>query len=88
MIKEIWKSTNKDDLYVISCEHQREKHFVAITNNLDKWLEQNNSQRDDDVIDEDGNISEQNQETLEMFQIEQLETHIFDEVEDEQAKDN
>tara|TARA_R100000353_G_C6408863_1_gene169784 strand:+ start:113 stop:379 length:267 start_codon:yes stop_codon:yes gene_type:complete len=88
MIEETYKRKSKDDLYIISWEHQREKHFVAITNNLDKWLEQNNSQRDDDVIDEDGNISEQNQETLEMFQIEQLETHIFDEVEDEQAKDN
>tara|TARA_A100001011_G_C14294755_1_gene837936 strand:- start:424 stop:690 length:267 start_codon:yes stop_codon:yes gene_type:complete len=88
MIKEIWKSKSKDDLYVISWEHQREKHFVAITNNLDKWLEQNNSEREDNVIDDDGSILEQNQETLSMFQIEQLETHIFDEVEDEQTKDN
>ena len=88
MIEEKYKRKSKDDLYIISWEHQREKHFVAITNNLDKWLEQNNSQRDDNVIDEDGNILEQNQETLEMFQIEQLETHIFDKVEDEQAKDN
>jgi len=60
----------KDDLYLIMWHHNLETNFVAITNDLDKWLEQNNAQRDDD-----------NQETLEMFDIQQLETHLFDEEE-------
>ena len=61
----------EDDLYLIMWHHKEyETNFVAITNDLDKWLEQNNAQRDDD-----------NQETLEMFDIQQLETHLFDEEE-------
>lgn len=78
MNKEIIKRKNKDDLYLIRWHHNTETQFVAITNDLDKWLEYNNSQRDDDVIDDNGEIVEQNQETLDMFDIEKVETHLFE----------
>ena len=57
----------KDDLYLIRWNHNTESHFVAITNDLDKWLKHNNSERDDDE-----------QETLEMFDITKVETHLFE----------
>ena len=66
--KETFKRKSKDDLYIIRWHHYPETHFVAITNDLDKWLEQNNAERDDDE-----------QETLDMFDIEQIETHLFEE---------
>ena len=59
---------SKDELYIIRWHHNSETYYVAITNDLDKWLEYNNSQRDDSM----------GQETLEMFDIEQLETHLFE----------
>jgi hypothetical protein len=65
--KETFSRKSKDDLYIIRWNHNLETHYVAITNDLDKWLKQNNSQRDED-----------NQETLEEFDIKQLETHIFE----------
>ena len=66
-LKEKFSTKSKDDLYMIRWHHNFETHYVAITNDLDKWLEQNNAQRDED-----------NQETLEGFDIEQLETHLFE----------
>jgi hypothetical protein len=71
-------SKNKDDLYLIRWNYNTETHFVAITNDLDKWLKHNNSQRDADVFDENGNMVEQNQETLSMFDITKVETHLFE----------
>lgn len=65
--KESFPRKSKDDLYIIRWHHNFEQHFVAITNDLDKWLKQNNAQRDDDA-----------QETLEEFDIQQLETHLFE----------
>ena len=78
--KETFKRKSKNDLYLIRWHYNLETHYVAVTNDLDKWLEQNNAQRDDDVLDEYGEIDEQNQETLEMFDIEQIETHLFEEI--------
>tara|TARA_R100001440_G_scaffold71529_1_gene94600 strand:+ start:524 stop:745 length:222 start_codon:yes stop_codon:yes gene_type:complete len=65
--KETFSRKSKSDLYMIRWKHQGETHHVAITNDLDKWLKQNNAKRDDD-----------SQETLEEFDIEQLETHLFE----------
>jgi hypothetical protein len=65
--KETFSRKSKDDLYIIRWHHNLETHYVAITNDLDRWLKQNNSERDDDQ-----------QETLEEFDIEQLETHLFE----------
>lgn len=65
--KESFSRKSKDDLYIIRWHHNSETHYVAITNDLDKWLKQNNAQRDED-----------NQETLEEFDIKQLETHLFE----------
>ena len=65
--KETFSRKSKDDLYVIRWHHDSETHYVAITNDLDKWLKQNNAERDED-----------NQETLEEFDIKQLETHLFE----------
>jgi len=45
-----------------------QESLVAITDDLDKWLEYNNSER-----------GEEEQETLTMFNIEQIETHLFEE---------
>lgn len=79
-MKKIFKRKSKNDFYLIrwNTGDGREEHYIAITNNLDKWLEQNNAQRDADVLDEYGEIDEQNQETLGMFDIEQIETHVFE----------
>ncbi len=58
------------DLYLIRWTGtDGQESLVAITDNLDKWLEYNNGERD-----------EEEQETLTMFNIEQIETHIFDKV--------
>ena len=65
--KETFSRKSKVDLYIIRWHHNLETHYVAITNDLDRWLKQNNSERDDDQ-----------QETLEEFDIEQLETHLFE----------
>ena len=65
--KETFRRKSKDDLYIIRWHHNLETHYVAITNDLDKWLKQNNAERDDDQ-----------QETLGEFDIKQLETHIFE----------
>jgi len=72
--KESFSRKSKDDLYIIRWHHNFETYFVAITNDLDKWLEQNNAERDDDQ-----------QETLEEFDIEQLETHLFEKEEVNEA---
>ena len=78
--KETFKRKSKNDLYLIRWHYNLETDYVAITDNLDKWLEQNNAQRDADVLNEFGAIEEQNQETLGMFDIEQIETHLFEEI--------
>ncbi len=78
--KETFKRKSKNDLYLIRWHYNLETDYVAITDNLDKWLEQNNAQRDADVLNEFGEIEEQNQETLGMFDIEQIETHLFEEI--------
>lgn len=67
---EILSRKSKNDFYLIrwNTSDGREEHYIAITNDLDKWLERNNSERD-----------EENQETLEMFNIERIETHLFEE---------
>ena len=58
------------DLYLIRWTGtDGQESLVAITDNLYKWLEYNNGERD-----------EEEQETLTMFNIEQIETHIFDKV--------
>ena len=69
-MKEIFSRKSKNDFYLIrwNVGDSREEHYIAITNDLDKWLERNNSERD-----------EENQETLEMFNIERIETHLFEE---------
>ena len=67
---EILSRKSKNDFYLIrwNTGDGREEHYIAITNDLDKWLERNNSERD-----------EENQETLEMSNIERIETHLFEE---------
>ena len=47
-------------------------NFVATTNNLDKWLEDNNKERD-----------EEEAETLDDFEIEEANTYIYEEIKDE-----
>ena len=69
-MKKIFERKSKNDFYLISYFWQREEHYIAITNDLAKWLEQNNSERD-----------EESQETLGMFNIKQIATHIFKEEE-------
>ena len=62
------KISEHKDLYLIrwtGCDGQ--ESLVAITDNLDKWLKYNNSER-----------SEEEQETLTMFNTEQIETHLFE----------
>jgi len=68
--KETFKRKSKNDLYLIKWEDSYGKtYIVAITNDLDKWLELNNSER-----------QESEQEELDMFNIEQIETHLFEEI--------
>ena len=47
-------------------------NFVATTNNLDKWLEDNNKERD-----------EEEAESLDDFEIEEANTYIYEEIKDE-----
>ena len=62
------KISEHKDLHLIKWEDSYGKtYIVAITNDLDKWLELNNSER-----------QESEQEELDMFNIEQIETHLFD----------
>ena len=59
------------DLYLIRWTgSDGQESLVAITDDLDKWLEYNNSER-----------REEEQETLTMFNTEQIETHLFEEKE-------
>tara|TARA_R100001594_G_scaffold127722_2_gene165555 strand:+ start:3223 stop:3423 length:201 start_codon:yes stop_codon:yes gene_type:complete len=57
------------DLYLIRWTGtDGQESLVAITDNLDKWLEYNNKSFKSEVL------------KLSMFNIEQIETHIFDKV--------
>ena len=50
------------------------RDYVATTNNLDKWLEDNNKHR----------VSEGNEpETLDDFEIEEVDAYIYEEVSDD-----
>ena len=37
--KETFKRKSKNDLYLIRWHYNLETHYVAVTNDLDKWLE-------------------------------------------------
>jgi len=53
------------------------RDYVATTNNLDKWLEDNNKHR----------VSEGNEpESLHDFEIEEADAYIYEEVSDEYTK--